>query len=213
MAGNGEKKSKKGAKNLIVSILVPIIIVVMLAGAIISVIDGIVEIIVDVVVAITNFFREPLTNIRIGWGRFEDGLARLMNIERFNIDAYLNERLEPIMTISNEKFEELLTRLDAAIDRDTMDITDISIKKMLLTYYRTIYLTSYTIQIELTETEWNEIYLDNTLAEPFSYEEERDENGNLTGKYYLKTTGCVRIINEDGEELYCFTEDRIDCNV
>lgn len=54
------------------------------------------------------------------------------------------------MCISQTQFEDMKKELDSIINRDTAGLDDIMLKKMLLSYYQSSYLTDTTLLMELT---------------------------------------------------------------
>ncbi len=149
MAEEKKKKKNKSKKSLLTSILTPIIIVVLIASIFFAVIDAIINIIKDIVIAIINFFRDPLGAIRQGAATIWNDVAGWFNIENFDIEAYRNQRFTPKVIINQSQFQDMKEQLEQAIDVEAAGLDDFTLKKLLLSYYRTCYLTDTEIYMEL----------------------------------------------------------------
>ena len=54
------------------------------------------------------------------------------------------------MIINQDRFEDMKAELEEMINRNAAGLDDITLKKMLLTYYRGIYFDDTTVRIQLT---------------------------------------------------------------
>lgn len=92
-------------------------------------------------------------------------------------------------------------QLDANINREAAGLDDITIKKMLLTYYRGIYVKDADIYMEIPDEEYDDV-------DAFPYEKTREKlDDEKKEKGYLKTKGIVSIENEEGVELDYWPQD------
>lgn len=127
-------------------------------------------------------------------------LVNIHGLGSFNSDEYILKRTPPIIVIDQEEFKTMKEQLDANINREAAGLDDITIKKMLLTYYRGIYVKDAEIYIQLSDEEKD--------VDPFPYDTEETKLGDKKEKKpYLKTKGIVSIENEEGVELDYWPED------
>lgn len=215
-----EKGKKKGINAILMAVLIPIMIIVLIAGAFFAIIDGIIKIIEGVVTSIIEFLRHPLQSIKVGLGTWNNFWNKLWGSGKFDPDEYLKHRVNPSIVIGEEQFNEMKTSLEQAIDMKAAGLDDLTIKKMLLSYYRSAYLTDTNILMALTEEECKNSGVD--ITEIFLKKEidlspfkiilgDKDEGIGEDGAIYLKTKGIVSLkyLGADSERdtLYYYTPD------
>lgn len=228
-----KKGGKKSIKSVLMIALIPLIIIVVIASAFFAIIDGIIGIITGVVTAIANLFNgdwwaQQWENIKAGVAESGNNWAEFWGLDSFNPEEYNEFANKPVYIISQEEFEKIIIGIGNAVDKEATKLDNITIKKMLLAYYKTTMLSSTEIKIAITDDDVEEgkkikdYSDDDEYFKPFKKEEEKDKNGKSTGKYYLKTNGTISIvanivyIDKDGKEaieedkkLECFTEEGI----
>ena len=121
----------------------------------------------------------------------------------------MGESLEPHIFINQEKFEKMRDSLDNSINREAAGLDDLTLKKMLLTYYRSVYLKNTSVHIELTDDEVKKIDDGSIEINPFEKKSEKESEA-AEKKPYLKTTGMVSLYTEYEEEeteMNCLTID------
>lgn len=179
MANEKNKKSGKVVKRALISILIPILIVMLVVGAFYAIIHGIVELIEGVIT--------KLAEIKSGWDSFwshpgtwiSDGVAQVTNFFEKGFDGDFNPRsagieglFKPTIITDTEDFEAIKNSIDAAqVNRNSAGLEDYMLKIMLLSYYRSIYLSDYNIYIQITDEEKETI------------EKMNDEEDLSSGKY------------------------------
>ena len=169
MAEKGEKKSsekkekssgKKGVKSIVMVILIPIMIVVLIASSFFAIIDGIIKIIEGVVNAIIEFFKNPGEKIEMFLGWMDNVWNDLWDTGEFNPKEFEKYRKNPFIVIDTDQFTQMKEQLEDAVDLESTGLDDITMKKMLLCYYRTQYLKDTQVLIELTKEECTNIEID-----------------------------------------------------
>ena len=185
-----KKKSKKGSKTLkstLLVILIPIMIIVLIASFFFAIIDAIVGFIVDVVTSIVDFVMHPLQTLQHIGGTISNAWNKFWNNDSFSPSEFIKEQItEAKVFVPLSQFEDIVSALDKEIDRNTAGLDNITIKEMLLTYYRSIYLTNTKIYIELEDGE------ENNVKAPFQWEVEEE-----TDKKHMYIQGAVSLCVED----------------
>lgn len=163
--GNNKIKSKV-KKRALISILIPILIIMFVAGAFYAIVNGIVEIIESVIRALKSI----LTKVSHPWESSLELLGKISNFldEKLKIgDHEFDENAlalvgldKPRIIIDNEDFIKITEGTDtdpgidkAQINRDSAGLEDYMLKIMLLSYYRSAYLSDYNIYIQITDEE------------------------------------------------------------
>lgn len=176
--GNNKIKSKV-KKRVLISILVPVIIIVFLASAFYATVYGIIELIEGA--------ERKLAEIKSGWDSFwshtgtwiSDGVAQVTNFLSEGFDGEFNPAsagieglFKPTIIMDTEDFDAIKNSIDAAqVNRNSAGLEDYMLKIMLLSYYRSIYLSDYNIYIQITDEEKETI------------EKMNDEEDVSSGKY------------------------------
>lgn len=203
---------KNGFKNgLLMQLLVPILIIVLIASAFYAVIDGIIGIISGVLGKIANVFKHPIESLKRVGAQFANNWADFWGLDYFNENAYNDKRLEAKVIIDIAKFEDMKNSLSTGIDLKKTGLDDLTIKKMLLTYYRTTYLEDVQILIELTDDEYE---MPDDELKPFKKDKVKPTDGS-DELPYLITNGCMSItadyVGENGAsknvKMLCFTKE------
>lgn len=154
--GKKNKKGKKGIMGIVTIILVPILIVVLLASFFFAIIDGIINLIKGLIGsflrAIIDLFKNPVQWVESRWSELSRWWNKTFDRDGFNAASYEeNGRVDPTMIIESTTFDKMKKELEAVINRNAAGLDDVMLKKMLLTYYRGIYLNDTTVLIELTK--------------------------------------------------------------
>lgn len=157
----GKKKgsSKKSSKTALIPIVAIGLILVLLSSMYYATVNAVAEIMTTVLSSLSNFFSHPIKTIQQTVGTFTNFISRTFNGSSFstNTNKYVNYKLEPTITMDLQQFEDMSETLVEAVSKNVIGLDDITIKKMLLTYYRTIYLSEYNIRIEVTPEEYKEL--------------------------------------------------------
>jgi len=226
MGEKGNKVVKKIKKKVIMSILVPLIIIILLSSMFFAILDGIVGIIMNVVTTIltnvSEFLDNPIKYAQSQWANFSNWLDRNWGYgDEFNVDEYEKARknFNASIVVSQEQFDLMVNGtegkmgLEEAVNRNAygVGLDDFFIKKMLLTYYRSLYFDDTNVLIEVTYEEFFSILkdvpyewvedngvwkVDGELAQekiaPFNLiEGDKDEGLGEDGKIYLSAKGTI----------------------
>lgn len=211
------KGNNKLGKVIALNIIMPILIVVLIAACLFAIIDGMVNIIESNLAKVTeiagNFIENPIDYIRDAITTMRNWVDANIGIGDgiFNPDALSIQSLRrPSIVVSQNDFDNIKLNLDSAqVDRDAIGLEDYMLKVMLLSYYRSVYLSDFDIIIEITEEEKKMVEeLNNEAAsdpEKYPCPFEIVEGDTLTGigedgKWYLKTSGMI-IIETTVEDL------------
>lgn len=156
----GEKKKKSLVSKIITIVVAILLIIIILASSFFSIIDSIIElikaIIREFIRAIINFLKNPIGWLQDKWATFKNWLGTSIGADvEFDAAAYEDERKDPKIVIKQSDFENMKKSLDTAINRKVAGLDNIMLKKMLLAYYRGIYLDDTEIMIELTKEDLN----------------------------------------------------------
>lgn len=199
-----KKKGKKSIKKIVMGAITPILIIVLLASALFAIIEAILQIIIAIVKAIIqaiiNFLTDPLGTISRGWAKFTNWFSSLTGWgDDFDPEAYSDKRVDPNIVISKEQFDNMKQQLDNAINRNTAGLDDYMLKRMILAYYRGLYLKDTNILIEIED---NEISATDEIA-PFSIiKGDSDKGMGEDGKKYLKAKGSLKVKYKDKDIVY-----------
>lgn len=210
-------KNKGNIKKILISILAPILIVVFIAGSFFAIIDGMVNIVESFLAKVTQiageFKKNPTTYL-------EDALDTFSNwVDKFipgGDDVFdpgeigIQGLSRPSILIDQTDFNNIKTNIDTAqVNRDTAGLEDYMLKVMLLSYYRSVYLSDFDILMQITEEEKIAIEKmnDEATQDPNKYpcpfeivEGDSDTGKGADGNFYLKTVGMI-IIETTFEDL------------
>lgn len=201
------KKGKKSAKAIATAVLVPILIVVMVASMFFAIIDGIISIITGVITSIitniADFLSNPFKFVSSKWATFTNFLDRTIGVgDEFNENEYEDARknLEASVVINETDFDNMKSALEGKISQAATGLDDIMLKKMLLAYYRGLYLTDTNVLMELSD---EDLKADDDEFKPFSkVKGDEDVGRGEDGKWYLQTKGMVEIKTGDENLIY-----------
>lgn len=207
------KKGKKGGMAILTAILVPILIVVMIASIFFAIIDAIIDIITNVIRSIisniASFLSNPFKFVSSKWATFTNFLDRTIGAgDDFNENEYEDARknLEASVVVDETDFNNMKSALDGKINQSATGLDDLMLKKMLLAYYRGLYLTDTNILMELSE---EDLKADDDEFKPFSkVKGNADEGRGENGKWYLQAKGMVEITT-GGESLIYYPIDTL----
>lgn len=201
-----DKKGKKSIFAIITAILVPILIVVMTANIFYIILEVLLDIVIAVVEWVINelksLFKDPIKYVSSRWATFTNFLDRTIGVgDEFNEKEYEDARddLNAYVVIKDTQFQDMKSGLEGKISMTAAGLDDITIKKMLLAYYRGIYLTDTYVLMELTDEELKE---NDNVFKPFSkVEGDKDAGKGEDGKTYLQAKGMIEIKTDDDENL------------
>lgn len=196
-----EKIKGKIKKKLIISILSPILIVLILASSYFAILDGMVNLVESFIAKVTNIASDALDTSSAEWKQAWGNLSNLVSLLDpngvFNPDALATESIKrPTILLKQDDFNNIRNSIDQVqVNRETAGLEDYMLKIMLLSYYRSVYLSDFDILMQITEEEKDSIDKMNAEAAsdskkypcPFIYEK------NAANEYYLKTNGMIRI--------------------
>lgn len=201
------KKGKKSRNTIITAILVPILIVVMISSMFFAVIDAIIDIISSVIGSIisniASFLSNPFKWVSSKWATFTNFLDRTIGAgDVFNENEYEDARknLEASVVIDETDFNNMKAALDGKINKSATGLDDIMLKKMLLAYYRGLYLKDTNVLMELSD---EDLKADDDEFKPFSkVKGDSDTGKGEDGKWYLQTKGMIEIKTGDTNLIY-----------
>lgn len=208
-----EKKGKKNGKNaILMAVLIPIMIIVLIASSFFAITEGIIKIIEGIVTSIIEFLKHPWQSIQIAFATVSNWLSSLLNIDSFDVNEYLKYRVNPTIVIGEEHFNQMKEALEKVVNMDATGLDDVTIKKMLLAYYRSVYLNDTNILIALTNEEYQNIANNNIKASPFEVIWGNEDEGlGKNGVIYLKTKGIIYLKyiggTSDSDILYYYTPE------
>lgn len=196
-------KGKKSIMALITPILVPILLVVLLASAFFTIVDGIIKIIEGVVRSIVtniaSFLSNPFKYVSSKWATFSNFLDKTIGIgKKFNENEYEDARkdLEAALVIDDTDFKNMKEALQGKVNQTATGLDDIMLKKMLLSYYRGLYLQDTNILMELSDEE----KISEEEAYPFEIVKGNSDNGRgEDGKKYLQAKGMISIVKYNSD--------------
>jgi len=170
MTKSEQQKQKKGKTQKGVTLIVLIIAIVAIlfvAVCFYAIIHEVVDSIQDTIVAIMNSIRTFLSNpgkwAGAQWGKLSNWVNESLiswqkyniPIGEFNAKAYEDLRIDPTVVISIDEFNKMKNSLDNGINRNIAGLDNLMLKKMMLAYYRGLYLDDTTILIELYPEDFN----------------------------------------------------------
>lgn len=166
MAKENSKIKKIIKKKVIISILAPLLALILVAGVYFTIIEGIISIVKSVTTKLAEIKNDIKSFSKHPWTYFKDAVATITN----NIGAFLGKKTfnpnelgiqgldKPVIVIDTEDFEEIKNSIDTAqVNRDSAGLEDYMLKVMLLSYYRSVFLSDYNIYIQITPEEKEEI--------------------------------------------------------
>ena len=219
-----EKKEKKGSgkkavSGILIAVIAIVLIVVLLATALLAIIMAIVQLIVDIVVdlfnAIKNAIFNPIGQFKTDWARYQNRWSFVWDTGYFDENEYeaLRKEINVSIVITDEQVKNMMSGLkDSGISASSAGLEDSLLnKKMILTNNRGEFLKDVNILIELTDDEYSAISKEKDLAEPFDVIPGKEGEYGEEGKYYLKASGFITIVDDStGKELIFYDNETLD---
>lgn len=161
MANENNKKGGKIVKRALISILIPILIVMLVAGAFYAIVHGVVKLIEDIIAkladiisGLNSFLNHPLTWIEDAKAQVENFISKIFDGNFNPAEAGIEMLYKPTIVMDINDFNNIKSNIDSQqINRDSAGLEDYMLKIMLLSYYRSIYLSDYNICIQITDEE------------------------------------------------------------
>lgn len=159
---NGKGKMKgKITRKLVMSIVAPIAIIIIIASSFFAIVDGMVEIIEGFLAKLadvaSNFIENPGTYISDAWATISNAVDLWWSGGNDVFDPNelgIQGLTKPSIAVGTEDFNNIKNNIDMAqVNRTEAGLEDYMLKVMLLSYYRSIYLSDYNIYMELTDDE------------------------------------------------------------
>lgn len=186
MAKKEKQKKKKGNSKIVSAIVAIVLIILILSASIFVIIDAIIDsiqsIIGAIITSIINLLTHPFEWIEQQWAAFTNWWNENVKdwnkgapIGEFNEKQYENFRIDPTIVIDKDEFHNMKNTLDEIIDRKVAGLDNLMLKKMMLAYYRGLYLVDTTVLIELghedlglTEEQFNDIKNIDTIIQLYA---------------------------------------------
>jgi len=209
--GKDKKKKKKGG--LIGGIVgaVGAILGILLLGMflVVIILNGIIEMIMAVVDAIIDFLSNPFEFIGNALRVAGNAISNFLNLSYYDPPDTVDNILMPV---SLSYIDNMKQSIEAkGVDVDAAGIEDLTLKKMVLTSFKTVATNTTEVAIEATDEEYRQ-FRSKSSGDNFYRREEEDNDGNK--KKYICTQGIVSIQTEISpgrfEEMYCFTQESLD---
>lgn len=189
---NDKKALKKEKGSIVIAVISVVVSIILIAAIFYGIIHGVIKIIESVEQKLAAVTSHTLSE----WagdvaGTVSNFFGELFDLD-FSLKEYSLQTFPPTYVIDINQFTTMKDAIDAGqVDRDKAGLDDFMMKKMILAYYRTMYLTDTSLLIELTD---EEATLDEEEAEPFEIVEGNTARGyGQDGKYYLEAKGIVKI--------------------
>ena len=157
------KENMKGSiiGKLVISIVAPIVIIILIASSYFAIVDGMVEIIEGFLAKLadvaSNFIENPGTYLADAWATISNAVDLWWSGGNDVFDPNelgIQGLAKPSITVGTEDFKNIKNNIDIAqVNRTEAGLEDYMLKVMLLSYYRSIYLSDYNIYMELTDDE------------------------------------------------------------
>lgn len=159
------KGKGKIKKSILISILVPVLIILFIASAYFAIIQGMVKIIEGIVTKLADIKGGLDSFTKHPWTWISDGMAQISNFFSEKLNGTFNPSaagieglFKPTIVMNTDDFENIKSSIDTAqVNRDSAGLEDYMLKIMLLSYYRSIYLSDYTVYIQITPEEKGKI--------------------------------------------------------
>lgn len=160
-------------KSIIISILVPILVILLISSAYFAIIQGMVKIIENIITKLADIKGGLNSFTKHSWTWIKDGMAQISNFFSEKLDGAFNPSavgieglFKPTIVINTDDFENIKSSIDIAqVNRNSAGLEDYMLKVMLLSYYRSIYLSDYTVYIQITTEEKEKIEILNKEAD------------------------------------------------
>lgn len=148
-------KGFKGSGSKVVIIVVACLFAVMIvAGQVLGLFDAILgkidKAVAAVLQTILDLIHDPIGWVEKKWAGIKNFTGKLFNKGTFDESAYNDYKVDPSVCLSQDQFNQIRTDLDEAIDRDTVGLDNIMLKKILMANYSGIYLKDTNVMVELT---------------------------------------------------------------
>lgn len=145
----------KGSGSKVVIIVVACLFAVIIMasqvlGLFAAIMDMIDNVVAEVLQEILDLIDNPVGWVQKKWAGIKNFTGKLFNRGAFDEAAYIDYKVDPSVCLSQDQFTQIRTALDESIDRDTVGLDNIMLKKILMANYSGIYLNDTNVMVELT---------------------------------------------------------------
>lgn len=186
-------KNNGSVKKVLIAVLVSILIPVIIASSFFAILDALVNIIEEFIAKLVNvvgnILQHPGTYLQDFFSTIFEGIDLLIQggDQTFDPNTLSVQRLQrPAVVVGQGDFDAIKANIDMAkVNRDTAGLEDYMLKVMLLSYYRSVYLSDFDILMEITIDDSDpENLSEKTMIETMNTEAASDPNKYRLSFYY-----------------------------
>lgn len=219
--GNNKNQNsaiEKYAMRKLKLILVPLLIIVIVGCSIMAIFDAILDTIKDIVKKIAEFIKDPIGALKELKDNVHNSVCSFLDLASYSPPS---EGDTIIIKLSKDRIEELKSMLEEGIDLEAAGLNGGTLQKMILASYTSICTKDTVIAIEIEENDYDGKFAngydkDNKDEDGYLYwfekvdaEDDYEGDKDIFGQktvYYMGASGCVKILNENGDERVAYSE-------